>query len=224
MCFATSEVVELGLRCSLNLDFRDLSVSPTYVASHFSHLILYTGPTTFSLSTGSLGLTNSWRNVFIGLKYVGMPYFPNTRLICSGNPLMYGMTTGILLFLSLSDVSFTGSGLFTSPSSLLSSFNSRRIQSGHALHWAPVAPSHMFQLRWFERGVKEAIFIRALNPSLNRDGGRYNLPPVWDNIIKNRVKAERPRRGGGGGPHHHRHAQRPLTSPGRQNDEASSSW
>ena len=78
--------------------------------------------------------------------------------------------------------------------------------------------------RWFERGVKEAIFIRALNPSLNRDGGRYNLPPVWDNIIKKRVKAERSRRGGGGGPRHHRHAQRlPITSPGRQTDEAGSS-
>ena len=34
--------------------------------------------------------------------------------------------------------------------------------------------------RWFERGVKEAIYIRALNPSLSRDGGRYNLPPVLD--------------------------------------------
>ena len=33
--------------------------------------------------------------------------------------------------------------------------------------------------RWFERGVKEAIYIRALNPSLNKDEGRYNLPPVW---------------------------------------------
>ena len=32
--------------------------------------------------------------------------------------------------------------------------------------------------RWFERGVKETIYIRALNPSLNRHGGRYNLPPV----------------------------------------------
>ena len=55
---------------------------------------------------------------------------------------------------------------------------------------------------------------------------RYNLTPVWDNIIKKRVKAERPRRGGGGGgPRHHRHAQRPLTSsPGQQTDEASSSW
>ena len=53
--------------------------------------------------------------------------------------------------------------------------------------------------RWFERGVKEAISIRALNPSLDRDGGRYNFPPVWDNIIKKRVKADRPRRGGGVG-------------------------
>ena len=74
--------------------------------------------------------------------------------------------------------------------------------------------------RWFERGVKEAIFIRALNPRLNRDGGRYNLPPVRDNIIKKSVKAERPRRGA----RHHRHAQCPLTSLGRQTDEASSSW
>ena len=41
--------------------------------------------------------------------------------------------------------------------------------------------------KWFERGVKEAIHIRALNPSLNRDGGCYNLPPVWKNIIKERL-------------------------------------
>ena len=33
------------------------------------------------------------------------------------------------------------------------------------------------------------------------------LPPVWDNIIKKRVKAER--MGGGGGPRHHHHIQRP---------------
>ena len=32
--------------------------------------------------------------------------------------------------------------------------------------------------KWFERGVKEAIHIRALKPSLNRDGGRYNLPLI----------------------------------------------
>ena len=54
--------------------------------------------------------------------------------------------------------------------------------------------------RWFERGVKEAIYISALNPSLNWDGGRYNLPPVWDNIIKKRVKAEGPRTGGASSP------------------------
>ena len=41
--------------------------------------------------------------------------------------------------------------------------------------------------KWFERGVKEAIHIRALKPSLNRDGGRYNLPLIWNNIIKERL-------------------------------------
>ena len=54
--------------------------------------------------------------------------------------------------------------------------------------------------RWFEQGVKEVIYIRALNLSLSRDGGRYNLPPVWDNITKKRMKAERPRRGGASSP------------------------
>ena len=39
----------------------------------------------------------------------------------------------------------------------------------------------------FEREVEEAIHIRALNPSLNRDGGCYNLPPVWNNIMKERL-------------------------------------
>ena len=41
--------------------------------------------------------------------------------------------------------------------------------------------------KWFERGVKESIYIRALKPSLIRDGGRYNLPPIWNNIIKERL-------------------------------------
>ena len=90
-------MVELGLQCSLSLDFRDLTLSPTYVASHSSHLILYTGPTRFSLLTGSLGFTNNCLCVLISLKYVGILYLPNTHLSCSENPLMYGITTGIFL-------------------------------------------------------------------------------------------------------------------------------
>ena len=34
------------------------------------------------------------------------------------------------------------------------------------------------ELKWFEKGVKEAIYVRALQPSLYRDRGRYNLPPI----------------------------------------------
>ena len=49
--------------------------------------------------------------------------------------------------------------------------------------------------KWFERGVKEAIYIRANKPTLNRDGGRYMLPPVWHNTIDRRIGPERTRRG-----------------------------
>ena len=39
--------------------------------------------------------------------------------------------------------------------------------------------------RWFERGVKEAVWVRAEQPSLNRSGGvRVNLSHGWDRVIK----------------------------------------
>jgi len=37
--------------------------------------------------------------------------------------------------------------------------------------------------KYFERGVKEAIQIRRLRPSLNRDGGRHTLPSIWNNVL-----------------------------------------
>ena len=37
--------------------------------------------------------------------------------------------------------------------------------------------------RYFERGVKEAIYIQAYKPSLNKDGGRYKLPNVYNPVI-----------------------------------------
>ena len=49
-----------------------------------------------------------------------------------------------------------------------------------------------------ERGVKEAIHIQALKPSLNRDGGRYNLPTIWNNIIKERSESATGTTSGGG--------------------------
>ena len=60
-------------------------------------------------------------------------------------------------------------------------------------------PTTDSESRWFERGVKEAIFIESMNPTLNRDGGRYSLPQVWDNIIKRRMRIERMRGGVGVG-------------------------
>ena len=77
---------------------------------------------------------------------------------------------------------------------------SKHIHVDHPQHSMELENTEVFttEPRWFERGAKEAISIRALNPNLNRDGGRYNLPPVWDIINKKVKKADRPIFFGGG--------------------------
>ena len=35
------------------------------------------------------------------------------------------------------------------------------------------------------RAIKEAIYIRVNNPSLNRDIGKYHLPHIWDEVLFN---------------------------------------
>jgi hypothetical protein len=38
--------------------------------------------------------------------------------------------------------------------------------------------------RWFQRGVKEAIYINAASADLNLDRGRHHLPPIYNSLIK----------------------------------------
>ena len=35
------------------------------------------------------------------------------------------------------------------------------------------------------RLIKEAIYIRVNNPSLNRNIGKYHLPHIWDEVLIN---------------------------------------
>ncbi len=49
---------------------------------------------------------------------------------------------------------------------------------------------------WFECGVNEAIHIRVTHPSLNKDGGKCNLPSVWTNILNERTWGPGPRTSG----------------------------
>ena len=37
----------------------------------------------------------------------------------------------------------------------------------------------------FIRLIKEAIYIRVNNPSLNKNIGKYHLPHVWDEVLNN---------------------------------------
>ena len=36
-----------------------------------------------------------------------------------------------------------------------------------------------------KRAIKEALYIRVNNPSLNRNFGKYHLPHIWDEVLLN---------------------------------------
>ena len=48
---------------------------------------------------------------------------------------------------------------------------------------------------WFKRGVKEAIAIRKLRPTLNKDDGRFHLSKVYDKMIRSSVSIKTPNMG-----------------------------
>ena len=106
------------------------------------------------------------------------------------------------------------------PSSITSEV-AKRICVNHPHHFMELENTEILttEYKWFERGVKEAIYIRALNPSLNREEGRDNLPLVLDNIIKKRVKSGRGKGGGdvgvwGGGSYLCQSSHTPPTTSG----------
>ena len=48
---------------------------------------------------------------------------------------------------------------------------------------------------WFNRGVKEAIAIRKIRPTLNADEGRHHLSAMYNQLIKSSVTMGTPRQG-----------------------------
>ena len=45
---------------------------------------------------------------------------------------------------------------------------------------------------WFKSGIKEAITIRKLKPTLNQDDGRYHLSAIYDKMIRSRLPMKTP--------------------------------
>ena len=48
---------------------------------------------------------------------------------------------------------------------------------------------------WFGRGVKEAVAIRKIEPTLNQDGGRYPLSPMYNKFIRTSLVLKTPSQG-----------------------------
>ena len=65
----------------------------------------------------------------------------------------------------------------------LSPFHQHTSSTGH-----PISPDCFSivhrESQGMTRNIKEAMFIRANDPSLNRNLGKYQLPHVWDQILQ----------------------------------------
>ena len=48
---------------------------------------------------------------------------------------------------------------------------------------------------WYKRGVKEAVAIRKIKPTLNKDQGRHKLSPIYDQLIRSSVTMTTSRNG-----------------------------
>ena len=54
------------------------------------------------------------------------------------------------------------------------------LETGHKLAKEKVLDR---DARWFQRGVREAIHIRSIIPTLNRDHGRHHLPRTYNPLL-----------------------------------------
>ena len=67
---------------------------------------------------------------------------------------------------------------------------------GHHLNWNSHHLSEEKVLdrdsRWFQRGVREAIHIRSLSPTLNQDQGRHHLPRTYNPLLLTRNSSRLP--------------------------------
>ena len=75
------------------------------------------------------------------------------------------------------------------PSSVSSEVSRHIHQDNNTGHSVTLTGSRILGVEqgWFQRGVKESISIHAMKPSLNRDGGRFNLSPISHNIVDERI-------------------------------------
>ena len=48
---------------------------------------------------------------------------------------------------------------------------------------------------WFKRGIKEAIAIRKMRPTLNLDEAQYHWSAIYNHLIRSRLTIEIPEKG-----------------------------
>ena len=153
----------------------------------------------------SFGATSSSFRVLPLLKWTSMPYFFPMFFIVSLRPSSYGTVMWPLFFVL--DVLLPSLGIYmlSGPSVCvhLSSTSSNFLigpDVGYLpccqepvlydavfalLPWQLILLEQMFFALWL---IKESMFIRVNNPSLNKNIGKYHLPHVWDEVLINNIE------------------------------------
>ena len=65
----------------------------------------------------------------------------------------------------------------------ISALAEHAIHQNHQIDWESVRVLDQ-EASWFERGVRESAHIRIHRSALNKDGGRYQLPAVYSNVLQ----------------------------------------
>ncbi|KAI8493622.1 hypothetical protein Bbelb_285430 [Branchiostoma belcheri] len=137
------------------------------------------------LMADSVGMNLGWLYLFMGV-LIGAAVIPIGMALFWARTTAAGMIAGATVGSALALVCWLAVAA-TLPGGLMGgNFIKNTESTGHSVSLDKIKILDS-EPDFFARGVKEAVYIRANRPTLNRDGGRHRLSDTYDPLLQARV-------------------------------------